>query len=162
MRSYTHIAGALLLFITFTYLVNLNNLFLGIFFAGWISFFPDILDRLLGEHRGVGHSIFWLIPFGLLGFWNLTIAAALMIGMISHLLLDILTTHGCPILYPLWKTNFVVLSEKRRIKTGTNQDIAVFIVLLFLLIPVLYFTLPTHIGKNPIRTKPNFCIQWIQ
>ncbi len=69
--------------------------------------------------------------------------------MISHLLLDILTTHGCPILYPLWKTNFVVLSEKRRIKTGTNQDIAVFIVLLFLLIPVLYFTLPTHIGKNP-------------
>ena len=145
MRSYTHIAGAILLFITFAYLTNLNNILIGIFFAGWISVFPDIIDRLLGKHRGYGHSLIWLIPFVLVGFLDLTIAAALIIGFNSHILLDILTVNGCPVLYPFWKTNFVCFSKGRRIKTGTNQDKAVFVFILFLLIPVLLFT--TSIGS---------------
>lgn len=140
MRSYTHIAGALLLFISFSYLNNLNNLYLGLFVAGWISLFPDILDRLLGAHRGYGHSIFWMIPFILITFFNMTVGIGLVIGIISHAVLDILTTHGSPLLYPLSKTNFVVLNEKKRIKTGTKQDKAVFITLMFLLIPILLFS----------------------
>ena len=84
MRSYTHIAGALLLFISFSYLINLNNLFLGLFVVGWISLFPDILERLLGAHRGYGHSIFWLIPFILILFFNITVGAGLVMGIISH------------------------------------------------------------------------------
>ena len=145
MRSYTHIAGAMLLFITFAYLTNLNNILIGIFFAGWISVFPDIIDRLLGKHRGYGHSLIWLIPFVLVGFLDLTIAAALVIGFLSHIFLDILTVNGCPVLYPFWKTNFVCFNRGRRIKTGTNQDKAVFVFILFLLIPVLLFT--TSIGS---------------
>lgn len=145
MRSYTHIAGAILLFITFAYLTNLNNILIGIFFAGWISVFPDIIDRLLGKHRGYGHSLIWLVPFTLVGFLDLAIAAALIIGFISHILLDILTVNGCPVLYPFWKTNFVCFSKGRRIKTGTNQDKAVFVFILFLLIPVLLFT--TSVGS---------------
>jgi inner membrane protein len=144
MRSYTHIAGAVLLFVTLAYLTNLNNLIIGIFFAGWISVFPDIIDRLSGKHRGIGHSILWLIPFALIGLWNLPIAVAMILGFISHIFLDILTTHGCPVLYPIWKTDFVCFGKKRRIKTGTNQDKAVFLFILFLLIPVLLFT--TNIG----------------
>lgn len=145
MRSYTHIAGAVLLFVTLAYLTNLNNLIIGIFFAGWISVFPDIIDRLSGKHRGIGHSILWLIPFALIGLWNLPIAVAMILGFISHIFLDILTTHGCPVLYPIWKTDFVCFGKKRRIKTGTNQDKAVFLFILFLLIPVLLFT--TNIGS---------------
>ncbi|MBZ2164470.1 metal-dependent hydrolase [Methanobacterium spitsbergense] len=141
MRSYTHITGAILLFISFAYLTNLNYLWVGILFAGWISVFPDILDRFTGTHRGYGHSIFWIIPCLFVGFWSITIAAALVTGLISHVILDILTTKGSPILYPLSKTNFVVLKENRRIKTGTNQDKALFLVLIFLLIPVLFFTI---------------------
>ena len=117
MRSYTHIAGALLLFISFSYLINLNNFYLGLFVAGWISLFPDILERLMGTHRGYGHSLFWLIPFILISFFNITVGAGLVMGIISHAILDILT-HGSPLLYPLSKTNFVVLNEKKRIKTG--------------------------------------------
>ncbi len=139
MRSYTHITGALLLFISFSYLMNLNNLYLGLFLAGWISLFPDIMDRILGKHRGYGHSIFWLIPFTLISFLNVTVAAALLMGIISHTVLDILTTHGSPILYPLSKTNFVILNEKKRIKTGTNQDKTVFITLMFLINPHVCF-----------------------
>lgn len=145
MRSYTHIAGAVLLFVTLAYLTNLNNLIIGIFFAGWISVFPDIIDRLSGKHRGIGHSILWLIPFALIGLWNLPIAVAMILGFISHIFLDILTTYGCPVLYPIWKTDFVCFGKKRRIKTGTNQDKAVFLFILFLLIPVLLFT--TNIGS---------------
>jgi inner membrane protein len=150
MRSYTHIAGAMVLFLSFAYLVNLNCILVSILFAGWISVFPDILDNLVGNHRGIGHSIFWLIPFALLGFWNTPIAIALMMGFISHIFLDILTTHGCPVLYPIWKTNFVVLNQKRRIKTGTKQDKAVFLALIFLLIPIIFFTVgATHTWKCP-------------
>ena len=85
MRSYTHIAGALLLYISFSYLINLNNLYLGLFVAGWISLFPDILERLLGTHRGYGHSIFWLIPFILISFFNITIGVGFVMG-IYHML----------------------------------------------------------------------------
>jgi len=140
MRSYTHIAGAILLFITFAYLTNLNNILIGIFFASWISVFPDIIDRLLGKHRGYGHSLIWLIPFSLICIFDVGIAAALLIGFISHIFLDILTVNGCPVLYPFWKTNFVCFSKGRRIKTGTNQDKAVFVFILFLLIPIFLFT----------------------
>jgi len=74
----------------------------------------------------------------IVGFWNVGIAVAMMIGFISHIFLDILTTNGCPILYPLWKNDFVCFGKKRRIKTGTNEDKSVFLVLLLLLIP-FYF-----------------------
>ena len=143
MRSYTHIAGALVLFLSFAYLINLNNFYLGLFIAVWISLFPDILDRLLGEHRGYGHSLLWLFPFILLAvfFSDLTIALAIATGIISHAILDIITTHGSPILYPLSKLKFVVLSKKRRVKTGTYQDKTVFITLLFLLIPMFAFSI---------------------
>jgi len=117
MRSYTHIAGAILLFVTLAYFTNLDHVIIGIFFASWGSVFPDILS---GKHRGIGHSIFWLIPFALMCFWNLTVGVAMLLGFISHVFLDILTMYGCPVLYPLWKTDFVCFGKKRRIKTGTN------------------------------------------
>ena len=148
MRSYTHITGAIVLFLSFAYLTNLNNLLVGILFASWITLFPDILDRLIGKHRGYGHSIIWIIPCLLAAFFNVTIAIALIIGIISHVLLDLITTHGTPILYPLWKTNFVVLNKKRRIKTGTNHDKAVFLALIFLLIPIAAKMLLKHKFKN--------------
>jgi len=139
MKSYTHIAGAILLFITFAYLTNLNNVLIGIFFAGWVSVFPDIIDKLMGKHRGYGHSLIWLIPFSLICIFDVGIAAALVIGFISHIFLDILTVNGCPVLYPVSKTNFVCFGKKRRIKTGTTQDKAVFVFILFFLIPLLLF-----------------------
>jgi len=145
MRSYTHIAGAILLYVTIAYLANFSNMITGIFFAGWISVFPDIIDKITGKHRGIGHSIIWLIPFAIIGLWNVGIAVAIMIGFVSHIFLDILTTNGCPVLYPMWKTDFVCFGKKRRVKTGTNQDKAVFLVILFILIPFLLFT--TNIGS---------------
>ena len=154
MKSYTHIVGAILTFILFSYIISLNSILIGIFFAGWISIFPDILDKLIGKHRGYGHSIIWIIPFILVGLWNIGIAAALIIGFLSHIFLDTLTENGSPVLYPFSKTNFVCFSKGRRIKTGTNQDKAVFLFILFLLVPLFLFT--TGIGSLINSDDQNF------
>ncbi len=145
MKFYTHIAGAILFFLILAHLLHIQYILIGIFFASWISVFPDVLDKLIGNHRGLGHSIIWIVPFSIVGFFNFTIAAAMMIGFLSHLLLDIFTVHGSPLLYPIKKTKFVALSKRRRIRTGTNQDKAVFIFLLFLMMPFLLFT--TNAGQ---------------
>lgn len=150
MREYTHVAGALLLYVSLAFLINLNITIIGIFFTGWISIFPDIMDRLFGEHRGIGHSIFWILPFILITILNSGIAFALIIGFTSHIFFDIFTTHGSPILKPLIKTSFVCLSMRNRIKTNTNKEKAVFIFILLLLIPALLFT----IGNFSLWTLP--------
>lgn len=154
MRSYTHIAAAMLFYVLFSFLFNFDRFMLGLFFAAWISVFPDILDKLLGKHRGFGHSLLWLVPFSLVGFWDMGVAAAILIGFSSHLLMDIFTVHGCPLLYPIREMNFVSLGKKRRIKTGTNTDKSVFIFLVFLLIPLTIYTtglgalIPDLVGQN--------------
>lgn len=137
MRSYTHIAGALVLFLIFSYILDINQIFVGLMFAALGSVFPDILDNLIGQHRGYGHSLIWIIMAIPISFFSFTIASAVIIGLISHFLLDSITTHGVPILYPIRKTNFIVLKDNRRIKTGTNQDKAVFLALAFIIVTIL-------------------------
>ena len=151
MRSYTHIAGAILFFMIFAFLFNINNILLGLFFACWMAVFPDILDRILNSHRGYGHTIFWIIPFLMIAYWNWTITAALIIGFFSHILLDTITTHGSPIFYPLWKTHFTCLNKKRRVKTGTNYDKAVFLFIILLLTPIIFFTVDTSTGGEILQ-----------
>ncbi len=158
MREYTHVAGALLLYTTISFLINLNITLIGLFLAGCISLFPDIIDRIMGKHRGIGHSIFWIIPLISMGFLNYGLALALIIGFMSHILFDIFTTHGVPIFYPLSKTSFVSLRMQNRIKTSTNKDKAVFIFISILLVPLLlfntgYLSILHHEGLNlPLGT----------
>ena len=158
MRTYTHITGALVLFFLFAYLTDLNQIVVGVFFAVWASVFPDILDKLIGEHRGWGHSLFWVIPPLLILFFNFTMGTVLIIGFVSHIFFDLITVHGVPVLYPIWKTCFMVFTDKKRIKTGTNQEKALFLVLVFLLIPILFFTLEskelnTHSSNSVFATQ---------
>lgn len=139
MRSYTHVAGAVFFYLLIAYLLNIDNLLLNLIFTAWISLLPDILDKLLGKHRGMGHSILWLIPLALVGFYSPGLAAALLVGFSSHIFLDSFTVHGSPLLYPIKKTSFVCLNRKKRIKTGTNQEKALFVFFLFVLIPLFLF-----------------------
>lgn len=145
MKFYTHIMGGILFFLIFAHIFHIPYILTGIFFVSWIAVFPDILDKLIGKHRGFGHSIIWVVPFSIVGIFNFTVAAALLIGFLSHLVLDIFTVHGSPLLYPIKKTKFVALNKKRRIRTGTNQDKAVLIFIMFLVIPLFLFT--TNAGQ---------------
>jgi len=144
MKNYTHITGALVFFLIFSFLIGLKLSLMGLFFAGWISVFPDILDKLIGKHKSYGHSIFLVVPCLFVSFINVTIAIALIIGLISHTILDLITTNGTPFLTPLSNTNFVILIRKRRIKTGTNQEKSVFITLLLFLTLLLCFNFGSY------------------
>lgn len=139
MRFYTHIAGGILLFTLLVWLFNLPFSIAGILFTGWISVLPDLVDRVVGEHRGWGHSVIWLIPICASFLVNITFGIAFISGFMMHILFDIVTRKGVPFLYPFSSTRLVMpKKEKSRIITGSKQEIALFIVVLLLLIPVSY------------------------
>ena len=140
MRFYTHIVVSILFFLTFANLINLNGIIVGIIVSGGISIFPDIIDKVGGKHRGIGHSVIWLIPFIIILYTNFIIGSALIIGFISHIILDSFTWIGSPFFYPFFKIDFVSLNKRNRIRTGSNQEKAIFIFTLILLIAVILFT----------------------
>lgn len=140
MRIYTHIAGGLLFYVTFAYLINIHITIIGIIIAGVISLFPDIIDKFELKHRGIGHSLIWLFPFGLIALLNFGIGFAVIIGFLSHIFLDTLTWNGSPFLYPFSKISFVALNKRNRVKTGTAKDKAIFIFIIFILISTILFS----------------------
>lgn len=145
MRFYTHIAGALLFYLILAHFIHPQNFLLNLLIVSVISITPDIMDKLSGTHRGMGHSILWIIPIIFIGFYNLVLAATILVGYVSHLVLDLFTVNGCPLLYPFKKTKFACLGRKRRIKTGTNQDKSVLFFFIIFLIPMIIFS--TNLGN---------------
>lgn len=90
----------------------------------------EVLKNLFGGHRAVTHSVIgvvvvykliaWLIPQLLNPNFvdSQLVVVALMIGYVSHLVLDGLTEEGLPLMFPL-KINFGFPPIKSwRIKTG--------------------------------------------
>jgi inner membrane protein len=107
-----------------------------------------VVDRLLGGHRFITHSLFGLVIFGVLARLLLNFLSSLlghtdtglvwwafMIGMLSHLIMDSFTKEGVPWLLPIpIKFGFPPL-KKFRVTTGHKaEQYIVFPVLLLLLI----------------------------
>ena len=139
MRFYTHIAGGILLFTLLVWIFNLPFSIAGLLFTGWISVLPDLVDRVIGEHRGWGHSVIWIIPIIFSFLLNSTLGIAFLSGYMMHILFDIVTKKGVPFLYPFSPTRLVMpKKEKSRIITGSKQEIALFIVTILLFAPVAY------------------------
>jgi inner membrane protein len=105
-----------------------------IFIAGAAAVIPDLIDyAFLAKHKRETHNIWILIGLIALGFVNqifIIVAAA----YLSHLILDLMTYHGVRLFYPLKPTNYVVMSEKNRIKTGTNREKALFFFLCIIMV----------------------------
>jgi inner membrane protein len=80
------------------------------------------------------------MPFVLIGFLNFGLGFALLIGFLSHIFMDTLTWNGCPFLYPFSKINFVALNKRNRVRTGTAKEKAIFVFLLFILVPTILFS----------------------
>ncbi len=155
MRFFTHIAGGLLLYTVLVWLLNQPYTLAGIMFVTIGSLLPDLIDQATGKHRGWGHSIIWIIPTIFMFLWNTQIGLGFMTGFMMHILFDALTKKGVPFLYPFSKTRIVIpKKEKSRIQTGHKKEIALFIVVILILIPVSYGVLygfpeiPGVNGKN--------------
>jgi inner membrane protein len=100
------------------------------------------IDKLLGGHRFITHSILGLVLFGFGFRWLLDILHqiipkmdihivwwAFMVGMISHLILDTFTKEGVPWLLPI-PIKFGLPPIKRlRITTGKLAEKFVFLIL---------------------------------
>ncbi|MDI9615107.1 metal-dependent hydrolase [Methanothermobacter sp.] len=138
MRFRTHITAAVALFLMVNLIHPVNSLINGALLAGAASVLPDILDFLAGRHRGIGHTLLILPPLLLLSLGSPGIGVPLLVGVSSHLALDLFTVRGCPLLYPLNDTPYHCLRRNRRIKTGTAGEWAI---LSFLLILALALSL---------------------
>jgi inner membrane protein len=94
------------------------------------SILGKLVGPLIGAHRHISHSLLGVILFGLGAKYLLGLASAVvlvdmnivwfafMIGLVSHLLIDTLTTEGVPWLLPLpFHIGFPPFREYR-VKTG--------------------------------------------
>lgn len=139
MKFYTHITGGLLLYVFLVWIFNQPFSIGGILAVCCMSVIPDLLDRMVGEHRGWGHSAILIIPLILSFFIATWLGLALLCGFMAHILFDILTRKGVAFFYPFSNTRYVMpKKEKSRIITGSKQEKALFIVVVLLLIPVSY------------------------
>lgn len=134
MRSYTHIAGGILFTLLILFILGIPVTAFYIFLAGAAAVVPDLIDyAFMSKHRRETHNL-WimaiLICLCLVNQIFIIVSAA----YFSHLVLDLLTSHGVRLLYPYKKTKFVCMGEKSRIKTGTNREKALFFFLCILLV----------------------------
>lgn len=134
MRSYTHIAGGIIFALLIMFILDIPVSAFYIFIAGAAAVIPDLVDyAFMEKHNRSTHNIWILVMLMGLCFIN-QIFIIITAAYFSHLVLDLLTTHGVRLLYPLRKTRFVCMGEKNRIKTGTNREKALFFFLCVIVI----------------------------
>jgi inner membrane protein len=73
------------------------------------------------SHRGITHTIAALLLVGAIAWYVVPgpLAMAIVAGYASHLLADLLTIAGLPVLLPLTERRFYLLPRLMRIKTGS-------------------------------------------
>src|SRR4051812_22885893 len=108
-------------------------------------FFGKLVDKLLGGHRFLSHSLLGLALFGFLTNLLLHVLQplmrhvdihlvwqAFMIGMLSHLVMDTLTKEGVPWLLPIPVKFGLPPLKSLRITTGKSMEALVVFPLLLL------------------------------
>lgn len=103
-------------------------------------YFGRVFGALIGGHRFISHSVIGLVFFGFLAKLLLEflhplmpkvtidfVWLAFMIGMVSHLVMDMFTKEGVPWLLPI--TFKFGLPPLRRLRLTTGKNIELFVVL---------------------------------
>lgn len=92
------------------------------------------INHILG-HRGLTHSlVFAGFSFALGLYFGKGVAVAVMFGVLSHLLLDMLNPSGIPLLYPI-KQRIHILS----IETGSAKERLMFWLLIIIVIALMVY-----------------------
>ncbi|PZT49032.1 hypothetical protein B6S12_00085 [Helicobacter valdiviensis] len=103
------------------------------------TFFISHILKILTGHRGLTHSFFFVSLFFALTFLipNFeTLMIGITLGIFLHLLGDMMTPSGVPILLPFSQKNFYILPLFMRFKTGgiVDKSIALLSIIAFILI----------------------------
>ncbi len=152
MMYYTHLAFGLLMSIIYISFFNMDGPLIFVLIALLFSLFPDIDEhkskigrknkiismplKLLVSHRGIFHTIYLpIILFAILSNFSKTIGMAMIIGYLSHLLMDALTRRGIRPLYP-------IINRKINgfIKTNSLSEKILFLIIILLIL----YLLSTH------------------
>ena len=157
MQLRTHIAFGLLFGILFYYFLNFDFGF--ILVTGFAAFLPDIdltLRKNWGvkiRHRTFTHSIWAMLLFVFITyilFRNLFLVLGLIIGYLSHLLVDSLTKNGIYWLWPIGDERQPPHIEKYHLKgpiiTGDNAIETFFQSTLFAITGFLFFAKTAEIN----------------
>lgn len=107
-------------------------------FIGRVLFpISSIIEKKIG-HRGVTHSLLFssIFFFALLPF-SFRFAFALWMGYVGHLLADMLTISGVPLLYPASYICVMPGNDDYRIRTGTWKEFVLLGVMASLFLPAL-------------------------
>lgn len=151
MIIFTHISLALLI----ASLIQIQNQPLAVLILVIGAMLPDadypfsFIGRLLQPfsfklhekfgHRTITHSIIPLLVLAVIYFATKEILVIyLLIGMASHIILDMFTIQGVKLLYPLW-TNFILLDGS--IETNSKADWTFALILDLIIILVNIFSL---------------------
>lgn len=116
------------------------------------SIIGRIVRPFFGAHRTISHSILGLLIFGYISYKLLEyiqtfllvdiqiVWLSFMLGLISHLVMDMLTKDGIPILFPLpWSFGFPPV-RKLRVTTGKMVESSFVFPLLLLLNAFLIYS----------------------
>lgn len=153
----THILFGLTIGIPFIKILEMNCLEgIGIYIVGLLigSLLPDadhpsapigkvIPLWLFCKHRTITHSVLMIASVALVAKLNNYFGFGLLLGVISHILLDTFNYTGCPISYPIIKDNISLAKIDIKGKTAAN------LTLLFLCLVLLeaYFVIK-YLGIN--------------
>ncbi len=109
------------------------------------GFFGRLIDKMLGGHRFISHSLLGLVLFGGLGYGLLVFLHpaiphinivvvwwAFAIGLVSHLVMDTFTKEGVPWLLPIPIKFGLPPVKELRITTGKGMETAVFLLVIAL------------------------------
>lgn len=83
------------------------------------------LTRLFGGHRALTHT---LLAWGIVTLWaglyfrGGGLAVAVSVGYLSHLLADMLTARGVPLLWPVYRKRLHLLPAAIAIRTGSTIE----------------------------------------
>jgi len=107
------------------------------------GYFGRVIDKMLGGHRFLTHSVLGLVLFGFLSNLLLhflhpimhsvdihLVWLAFMIGMVSHLVMDTLTKEGVPWLLPIPIKFGIPPIKTLRITTGKSRERLLFFIIL--------------------------------
>ncbi len=95
----------------------------------------NYLYRRFG-HRGLCHSVYWALLFGLLSFINKDVFLQLCIGYTAHIFLDMFTPTGVKLFYP-WNVNFTMFNGV--VETNKKWDIIIGIASIIIACLIIFY-----------------------